>query len=109
MLWSRDVALAGKSCLEALRQGEYKKLALANPETAPYGSAARDFLQAAGLWEYASRRSVYGENIAQTLHFVATGNATLGFVARSQLVIAALPKCGGVGETVRKRGSSQSK
>lgn len=91
VLWSRDMALEGKNCREALSRGEYSKIALANPETAPYGSAAREFLKMAGLWEYASRRAVYGENISQTLQFVATGNATLGFVARSQLVLTDLP------------------
>jgi len=91
VLWSRDTALEGKSCREALYRGEYSKIAIANPETAPYGSAAREYLKMAGLWEYASGRAVYGENISQTLHFVATGNATLGFVARSQLVLANLP------------------
>jgi len=91
VLWSRDAALSGKNCLDALQQGNFNKLALANPETAPYGSAARDYLKAAGLWKYASTRAVYGENISQTLQFVATGNATLGFVARSQLVNTELP------------------
>ncbi len=91
VLWSRDAVLAGKSCREVLQRGDYSKIALANPETAPYGSAAREFLKTAGLWEYASRRAVYGENISQTLQFVATENATLGFVARSQLVLAGLP------------------
>lgn len=91
VLWSRDAALSGESCLDALQQGDFNKLALANPETAPYGSAAREYLKAAGLWEYASSRAVYGENISQTLQFVATGNATLGFVARSQLANTELP------------------
>lgn len=91
VLWSRDAALAGKSCFDVLQQGEFNKLALANPETAPYGSAAREYLKAAGLWEYVSSRAVYGENISQTLQFVATGNATLGFIARSQLVNTELP------------------
>lgn len=91
VLWSRDAALAGKSCRDALQQGDFNRLALANPETAPYGSAAREYLKAAGLWEDTSGRAVYGENISQTLQFVATGNATLGFVARSQLVITGLP------------------
>lgn len=92
VLWSRDQRLTGKSCYEALRQAEYDKIALANPATAPYGLAAREVLEAAGLWVTASRRAVYGENISQTLQFVATGNATLGFVARSQLVDADLPQ-----------------
>lgn len=92
VLWSRDERLRGKDCREVLEQGDYRWLALANPETAPYGAAAREYLESAGLWEFASRRAVFGENIAQTLQFVATGNATLGFVALSQTRDPKLPR-----------------
>lgn len=91
VLWSRDEKLRNKDCHEVLVKGEYDRLALANPKTAPYGAAAREFLETAGLWESASRRAVFGENIGQTLQFVATGNATLGFVALSQTVDPNLP------------------
>jgi len=91
VLWSADVSLRGRDCFEVLRQGEYRRLALANPATAPYGAAAREFLIGAGLWDSVNQNAVYGENIAQTLQFVATGNATLGLVARSQLLIDGLP------------------
>ena len=92
VLWSNDERLRGKDCRQMLERGDYGHLALANPATAPYGSAAREFLAGAGLWDSASRRAVYGENIAQTLQFVATGNATLGFIARSQTTDFALPE-----------------
>lgn len=91
VLFSRDERLQGKDCREALQQGQYRWLALTNPDTAPYGSAAREVLQGEGLWESASRRAVFGENIAQTLQFVVTGNATLGFVALSQTKDPDLP------------------
>ena len=91
VLWSRDERLRGRDCRAVLEQGEYRWLALANPETAPYGAAAREYLEKAGLWESASQRAVFGENIAQTLQFVATGNATLGFVALSQTKDTRLP------------------
>lgn len=87
VLWSRSES----DCLEALRSLDSGHIALANPATAPYGRAARDFLEAAGYWELVSARAVYGESIAQTLQFVATGNAALGFVARSQLATPQLP------------------
>lgn len=86
VLWSQDATLKDRDCLEVLQDGAYTHIALANPLTAPYGLAARDVLVGAGLWEVVSKRAVYGENISQTLQFVATGNATLGFVARSQVV-----------------------
>jgi len=92
VLWSRDERLQGKDCREALEQGRYSRLALANPETAPYGKATREFLVAENLWEVASKRAVYGENIAQTLQFVATGNASLGFIAKAQTTVASLPR-----------------
>lgn len=91
VLWSRDERLRGKDCRKVLEDGDYRWLALANPATAPYGAAAREYLEKAGLWKAASRRAVFGENIAQTLQFVATGNATLGFVALSQTKDPHLP------------------
>jgi len=91
VLWSRDERLRGRDCHEVLERGDYRWLALANPKTAPYGAAAREFLEEAGLWESASQRAVFGENIAQTLQFVASGNATLGFVSLSQTKDPDLP------------------
>ena len=91
VLWSGDQALAGRECRDVLQSGDYRHLAIANPATAPYGAAAKMFLEKAGLWETARARAVFGENIAQTLQFVATGNATLGFVAEPQLQHRGLP------------------
>jgi molybdate transport system substrate-binding protein len=88
VLWSRQV----DDCREALRRDGQGRIAIANPETAPYGAAARSFLQRSGLWESLSGRLVIGENIAQTLQFAASGNAQLGFIARSQLRAPSLPQ-----------------
>ena len=95
VLWSIDPQYEDRECLTDLRQGNYRYLAIANPETAPYGAAAREFLQAEGLWDGAQGKLVYGENIAQAFQFVATGNATLGLVAASQLLsgIASASTC----------------
>lgn len=91
VLWSRDERARHRDCRELLIDVDFDHLALANPQTAPYGRAARETLEAMGLWESVSRRVVFGENIAQTLQFAATGNATLGFVARSQVESPSLP------------------
>lgn len=91
ILWSADERLRNRDCRLQLEQGAYHRLALANPATAPYGTAAREFLIAENLWETASRRAVYGENIAQTLQFVATGNASLGIIANAQTTVSGLP------------------
>jgi molybdate transport system substrate-binding protein len=67
--------------LEDLARPEYRTVAIANPEHAPYGVAAREALQEARVWDSVQPRLVFGENIAQTLQFVRTGNADAGIVA----------------------------
>ena len=74
-----------------LQRGAFRHLAIANPVLAPYGQAAQEVLQARSLWESLSGRLVRGENIGQTFQFVSTGNAELGFVARSQVMRAGQP------------------
>ena len=69
-----------------LETGAYRHLAIANPKLAPYGTAAKQVLEARGLWDPESRRLVRGESIAQAMHFVQSGNAELGLVARSQVM-----------------------
>jgi len=91
VLWSADARLSGQDCREVLLRGDFRHLALANPTTAPYGKAAREVLTHLQLWDSTDGRIVFGENIAQALQFTATGNATLGFIARSQTLQAALP------------------
>jgi molybdate transport system substrate-binding protein len=87
VLWSRTA----DDCREALRNADGGRVAIANPETAPYGAAARSFLRQAGLWEAVRERLVIGENIAQALQFAASGNTALGFIASSQLQAPSLP------------------
>jgi molybdate transport system substrate-binding protein len=62
-----------------------RKFAIANPELAPYGRAAREVLQSAGLWDSAQPKLVLGESIAQVTQFVLTGSAQAGFTALSLL------------------------
>jgi molybdate transport system substrate-binding protein len=68
-----------------LQNGQFRHLAIANPDLAPYGRAAAETLKSLGLWEALSDRLVRGENIGQTFQFVMSGNAELGFVAWAQL------------------------
>jgi len=70
---------------EVLRRGDFRRLALANPKTAPYGAAAVEVLNKLGLFERLAPKFVQGENIAQTQQFVSTGNAELGFLSLSQV------------------------
>lgn len=67
----------------ALADGRLKRLAIANPEHAPYGQRAREALQSVGLWVAAEPRLVLGENVAQTAQFALSGNAQAGIVAYS--------------------------
>lgn len=69
-----------------LRTGEFKHLAIANPDTAPYGVAAQQVLVKLGLWEKLQPRIVRGESITQTHQFVTSGAAELGFVALASVL-----------------------
>jgi molybdate transport system substrate-binding protein len=71
---------------EAALGGPFEKLAIADPAAAPYGAAAVEAMTALGIYETVKPRLVTGANISQTLQFVDTGNAELGFVAASQVV-----------------------
>ncbi|MEH6649101.1 MAG: molybdate ABC transporter substrate-binding protein [Motiliproteus sp.] len=68
-----------------LHAGTFARLALANPQTAPYGLAAQQVLQRLQLWSPLRSKLVQGDSIAQTFQFTATGNADIGFIARAQL------------------------
>lgn len=70
---------------EVLKKGDFARLALANPKTAPYGAAGVEVLKRLGLAESLQAKIVQGENITQAWQFVSSGNAELGFVALSQV------------------------
>lgn len=82
VLWS---PVAGRAHPDALRQGGFAHLALADPKLAPYGVAAEETVARLGLSARLAPRFVRGENIAQTYQFVRSGNAELGFVSLSQV------------------------
>lgn len=72
-------------CRSVISSNRLKHLAIANADIAPYGLAAKQVLQKLDLWRQLQPRIVMGENVAQTLQFVATKNADAGFVAQSML------------------------
>ncbi len=84
-LWSKTPGLWGGDAVAYLRAGRPRHVALANPELAPYGVAARETLQALGVWDALKDKVVMGQNIGQTHSLVATGAAEVGFVALSAL------------------------
>lgn len=85
VLWSAEKHLRNRDCVEVFESGHYRHLAIANPQTAPYGRAAKQYLIAAGHWSNALHRLVLGENISQAMQFVVTRNATFGLLALSQV------------------------
>lgn len=66
-----------------LADARVTKIAIANPDHAPYGRAARQALQHAGVWEAVQSKVVYGENVQQTLEFAQSGNVDVAIVALS--------------------------
>jgi molybdate transport system substrate-binding protein len=84
VLWSPRAGYVDRQG-RVLEAGDFRHLALANPRLAPYGAAAREVLEALGHWKSLGKRIVRGENIAQALQFVDSGNAELGFIAAAQL------------------------
>lgn len=84
VLWSADPALIEDGA-KVLGRNQFRKLAIANPKTAPYGAAAVEVMKALQVDQMLEPKLVQGENIAQTYQFVSTGNAELGFVALSQV------------------------
>ena len=75
--------------LKDLLADNIQHIAIANPEHAPYGLAAKQALQSLGLWEELADKLVYGENVRQALQFVQTGDAEVGIISLS---VASVPE-----------------
>jgi molybdate transport system substrate-binding protein len=75
---------------KALLSGSVQKIAIANPEHAPYGRAAVAAMQKAGIYDQVKAKLVYGDNISQAAQFVQSGNAQVGIVALSLAVSSAM-------------------
>ncbi|NDL66803.1 molybdate ABC transporter substrate-binding protein [Anaerotalea alkaliphila] len=69
--------------MEDLTDPGIKVIAIANPEHAPYGLAAKQAMESAGLWETLEPKLVYGKNISETLSYLTTGNADAAFISLS--------------------------
>lgn len=75
--------------LRALTDPRVRRVAIANPQHAPYGKAAEEALRTVGIWDAVRPKLVYGENIRHTLQFLQTGAADAGIVALS---VAGVPE-----------------
>ena len=67
----------------ALILSQSKKIAIANPQLAPYGRAAIEYLKSIGMWDEAKAKLVYGENISIATMYVSSGAANVGITALS--------------------------
>ncbi|MDP2680415.1 MAG: molybdate ABC transporter substrate-binding protein [Rhodoferax sp.] len=93
VLWSAD-ATEVDARGDVLKGAGFRKLAYANPKTAPYGEAAVQTIDKLGLTTALTPKLVQGESIGQAFNFVYTGNAEIGFVAMSQVLAGGKLKSG---------------
>lgn len=84
--------LSAEELLQSKTFRNAKHIAIAQPDSAPYGAAAKSWLNAAGVWKIVEPRVVYGESVSQVLQFVASGEATCGFVSKSQAMTVKEPQ-----------------
>jgi molybdate transport system substrate-binding protein len=84
ILWSADKAFCKVATWqEALKSNSIKKIAIANPVTAPYGASAKAALQRAALWDAVQSKLVNAQDIAQSFQYAATGAVDAGFCSMS--------------------------
>ena len=83
VIWTAKDSKLQFENLNDLTKTEAHRIAIANPDHAPYGRAAREALENSGIWEKVKPKLVYGENIRQTLQFAQTGNVEVAIVALS--------------------------
>ena len=82
-LWTPDTSDLRLQGIGDLARPEVMRIAIANPDHAPYGLAAKQALQSAGIWDQVQSKLVYADNIRQTLQFAATGNVDVAIVSLS--------------------------
>jgi len=83
VLWTTAPELRPASVAAAVRSPGVRRIAIANPATAPYGRAAKQAIEKLGLMDAARPKLVVGENVSQAAQYVESGNADAGFVALS--------------------------
>ncbi len=86
VLWSPNSASAHPKSVNDLTNPQYKHIAVANPKTAPYGTAAIESLTSANLLTTLNPKIVYAENIQQALQYAVSGNADVAFTALSLVI-----------------------
>jgi molybdate transport system substrate-binding protein len=82
-IWTRADGALKVERIEDLARPDVGRIAIANPEHAPYGRAARQALESSGMWKVIEPKLVYGENIRQAMQYAETGNADVAITALS--------------------------
>lgn len=82
-LWTPSDSNLRLEGIKDLARPEVMRIAIANPDHAPYGLAAKQALESAAIWELVKPKLVYGDNIRQTLQYAQTGNVEVAIVALS--------------------------
>jgi molybdate transport system substrate-binding protein len=88
VLWSKADAGLTVASLADLARPEIVHVAIANPDHAPYGKAAKQALVKSGVWDAIAKKIVYGENVQQTLQFAQSGNAEVAIIALSLATVS---------------------
>jgi molybdate transport system substrate-binding protein len=83
VIWMRAGATDAPRNITDLADARFRRIAIANPDHAPYGRAAKQALERAKLWDTVKPRVVFGENIQQTLQYAQSGNAEVALVSAS--------------------------
>lgn len=93
VLWRRDCG-EGVLTLQGLTDANVTRIAIANPDLAPYGERARQAMQAAGVLAAVEHKLVFGENVGQAAQFALSGNAQVGIIALSLALTPAMRDAG---------------
>ena len=94
VLWARRDGRFHPLSMESLKDPALKSVAMANPEHAPYGRAAKAALEHLGLYEGLKSKLVIAENIAQTAQYVESANAELGLISLTSAITPRLRASG---------------
>jgi molybdate transport system substrate-binding protein len=87
VIWSKDGGVAPPAKLEDLVDKRFTAIAIASPDHAPYGKAAKQAMEKLGIWPKVEGRMKYGEDVRKTLQFAETGNVDAAVVALSLSIV----------------------